>query len=228
MEFNKKYISASIICSDFIDLKKDIELIEDGGADFIHVDMMDGHFVPRLGIFPEILGSIKSLTKKVSLDVHLMTERPLDWLPVLYKYNPEYITVHVESTKHLHYVIQNIKENGIKAGVALNPATPINSLDYLVDDLDLVMVMAINPGIVGHKFIPNMIEKIENLSKYRKDNKAQFLIEVDGGVSFESAPKMIKAGADILVCGSSTIFNQEKPLNIKLNEFIDVLKNSNG
>lgn len=223
MTFKKKYISASIICSDFTDLRGDLKLIEKGGGDLIHIDIMDGHFVPRLGIFPEIIGSIKFLTK-VPLDIHLMVDRPLDWLPVLFQYKPEYITVHSESTKHLHYVIQNIKKNGIKAGVALNPATPIGLIDYLIDGLDLVLVMAINPGIVGHKLIPNMVEKIQKISEYREVNNGKFLIQVDGGIGFETAPEIIRAGADILVCGSSTIFNQKKSLDVTIKALKDILE----
>lgn len=215
--------SASIICSDFLDLKKDIELLEKGRIDLIHIDIMDGHFVPRLGIFPEIITSIKSITD-VPLDVHLMVERPLDWLPILFKIRPEYISVHTESTKHLDYVIRTIKENKIKAGVVINPATSIRVIDYLVDDLDMVALMAINPGIVGHKLIPLMMEKIKRLAKYREKHKGHFLIEVDGGVTFESGLKMVEAGADILVCGSSTIFHQDKPLDIKIKELKKVLE----
>lgn len=223
MKFKKKYISASIICSNFVNLKNDISLLEKGGVDFIHVDIMDGHFVPRLGIFPEIINSIKSLSK-IPLDVHLMVDNPLEWLPIICKYNPKYIAIHAESTKHLHYVIQKINENSIKAGIVINPGTSLNVLDYLSDDLDLVVIMAINPGILGQKLIPSMLNKIKDLSDYRKKNKKKFLIEVDGGVTFESGLKMIKSGADILVCGSSTIFNQNKPLNIKIKEFRQILR----
>ena len=223
MIFDKKYISASIICSDFVDLKKDIKLMEKGGTDFIHIDIMDGNFVPRLGIFPEIITSIKKITH-IPLDVHLMVNNPLKWIPKMVEYKPEYISVHAESTKHLHYAVKKIKENGIKVGVVLNPATPIHVLDYLIEDLDLVVIMGINPGIVGHKFISSMIGKLKRLTEYRKINNGHFLIEVDGGVSFETGPRMIRSGVDIFVCGSSTIFNQEKPLDVKIDEFVKVLK----
>lgn len=218
----KKYISASIICSDFTNLKEDVRLIDMGGVDFIHVDVMDGHFVPRLGIFPEIITSIKSLTK-TKLDIHLMADRPLDWLSILSKNNPEYICVHAESTDNLHYVIQKIRENGIKAGVVLNPATPLSVLDYLISEIDMVVIMMINPGIVGHKLIPTMMDKIKKLKEYRDINNGNFLIEVDGGVNFETGQKMVELGADVLVCGSSTIFNQEKALDVKIREFANLI-----
>lgn len=222
MKDQKRYISASIICSNYLNLENDISLLEKGGVDFIHVDIMDGHFVPRLGIFPEIIESIKSLTK-IPLDIHLMVEDPLKWLSVLEKYEPRYLSVHAESTKQLYYVIQNIKDRGIKVGVVLNPATPINVLDWIINDLDLVVIMGINPGIVGQKLISGTINKIKKLSEYRKNNRLNFLIQVDGGVNFECGQAMINAGANILVCGSSTIFNQEKPLNVKIKEFKKII-----
>lgn len=218
MNHQKKYISASIICSNFINLEKDIRLLEKGGVDFIHIDVMDGHFVPRLGIFPEIINSIKSLTK-IPLDIHIMVEDPITWLPIIAKYNPEYVAVHAESAKQLHSIIKKIKSYGIKAGIVLNPDTTLDVINNLIDDLDLVVIMGILPGILGQKLISATIDKIKDLSNLRKGKNKKFLIETDGGVTFESGPIMIESGADILVCGSSTIFNQEKPLNIKIKKF---------
>lgn len=225
---NKKPVyklGASIICVDFVNLGKDLRLIRKGGADYIHFDVMDGQFVPRFGLPPEFLKSIKSVCK-LPVYVHMMTTNPEPYLKNFVEAGADIIVVHAETCQHLYRTIQMIKNLGARAGVAINPATPLNVLDYILDDLSLVVIMAINPGIVGHKLIPNMFNKIKELKDKIKNHK-NLLIEVDGGVTFETSLKLVKVGADALVCGSSTIFNQIKPIDkqlIKLRKELDILK----
>lgn len=216
---NKQYkLAASLICGDFMNLQKDIKLIEKGKIDYIHFDVMDGVFVPRYGLFPEMITQLRTLSK-VPIDLHLMVSKPEEFLSTFYKAElnqpDDIIVVHIESTHHLDRVIRNIKKLGIKAGVALNPATPLSVLDYVLDDIDVVMLMAINPGIVGHKLIPSSLQKIADL-KEKLSNYQHIEIEIDGGVSFESAPKMINAGATMLVCGTQTIFQHKEPIDQRI------------
>lgn len=211
----KPHLSASIICSDLSNLVKDLKSLEAGGIDSIHFDVMDGVFVPRLGLPPEVLKTIKK-NSKLPIYVHLMLNNPEDYLEIFKDAEADFFIVHVENLNHLHRTIYKIKELKCKVGVALNPATSLHSLDYILDDIDLVMLMAINPGIVGHKIIPNIYKKIEDL-KNKLISHPKIKIKIDGGVSFESAPLMVNKGADILVCGTSTIFKENESLkdNIK-------------
>jgi ribulose-phosphate 3-epimerase len=209
-------LAASLICANTLDLKSEIRSLEKGGIDFIHFDVMDGNFVPRLGLHPEILKAVKSMTK-IPVDVHLMIENPDFFIPELIKAGADIIVVHAESTKHLHRSIKIIRDAGIKAGVALNPGTPLSVLDYVLEDIDLVMLMAINPGIVGHKLIPRALEKISEL-KAKLADYPKMIIEIDGGVTPESAPEMISRGANLLVCGTSIIFKPDMPVGKKLKE----------
>lgn len=215
-------LSASIICANALDLKKDIQQLEDGGIDYLHFDIMDGAFVPRLGLFPEMLASVKAVTK-IPITAHLMIENPDNFIPAFARAGADIIIIHAESTKHLDRSIRLIKNMGIKAGVALNPATPLSFIDYVLDEIDLVMLMAINPGIVGHQLIPGTLKKISDL-KNKLRYYPHILIEIDGGVTFKSAPDMIKMGANMLVCGSSTIFKPGKPISKKIKELRQLLK----
>ncbi len=219
---NKKYkLAASLICGSHINFEKDIKLLEKGGIDYIHFDVMDGNFVPRYGLYPELLRAIKKITD-IPIDVHMMSEDPARYVLDFSKAGADIIAIHAESCKHLHYVIKLIKELGSKAGVVLNYSTPLDILDYIMDDLSLVELMAINPGIVGHKIIPGIMKKIADLRK-KIDNSTNkdIIIEIDGGVTLESAPEMIKAGADLLVCGTSCIFKPDVTVDIKIGEFKD-------
>lgn len=216
-------LAASLICADMLRLEDEIRRLEGGGADFIHFDVMDGSFVPRYGLHPEMLKAIKSISD-IPVDVHLMVQNPEPYIPNFILAGADYIVIHAESTPHLHRALKKIKDKGIRAGVALNHTTPLNYLDYILDDIDLVMLMAINPGIVGHKLIPQAMDKIKDLK--RKIKHRNILIEIDGGVTFESAPKMVQAGANILVCGSSTIFNQDLPSDSQLRKLKVHLDNS--
>lgn len=217
MNTNKTYkLAASLVCSNMLDLEAEIRSLEEGGIDYIHFDVMDGNFVPRLGLHPEMLKAIKSITD-VPVDVHLMIDNPDFFIPDFVKAGGDIIVVHAETTKHLHYTIKMIRDMGARAGVALNPGTPLNVLDYVLDDIDLVMLMAINPGIVGHKLIPRALDKISEL-KEKLVNHPNIIIEVDGGVNPESAPEMIKRGANLLVCGTSMIFKPDVAVGEKLKE----------
>lgn len=217
MKINTSYkLAASLICSDMLNIRSDIESLESGGIDYIHVDVMDGSFVPRLGIHPEMISAVKSITN-IPIDVHLMIDRPDFFIPDFAKAGGNIIIVHAESMNYLHRAIKIIRDVGARAGVALNPETSLHSLNYVLDDIDLVMLMAINPGIVGHKLIPRMLDKISEL-KEKLIDYPEMIIAIDGGVNPESAPEMIKRGANFLVCGSSMIFKQGNEIGEKVRE----------
>lgn len=200
-------LAPSILSADFSRLGEHVSLIEEGGADLIHVDVMDGHFVPNISFGASVM---KSLNDKTGLkyDVHLMIENPDKYLEDFVTEKTEYITVHQEACIHLHRTIQHIKGLGIKAGVSINPATPVCILEDILADVDLVLVMSVNPGFGGQKFIPRALDKIKALDKIRKEQGLEFLIEVDGGVTLNNAVEIAEAGADILVAGSA-VFGAE-------------------
>lgn len=216
-------LAASLICANHLNFEQDIKLLEAGGIDQIHFDVMDGHFVPRLGLYPELLQSIKTLTK-LPVDVHMMMDNYEFIIPAFVKSGADYIVVHAEPTHHLHRVVKLIRDLGAKAGVALNITTPLSALDYVLDDISLVMLMAINPGIVGHKLIPQVYNKIKEL-KEKIANHPDIIIEIDGGVSPESAAQMINFGANTLVCGTSAIFKPGGKLDDKVKEFRSIIEN---
>lgn len=195
-------LAPSILSADFSQLGKQVELIERGGADLIHVDVMDGHFVPNISFGAAVM---KSVEKCVSLnfDVHLMIENPDDYIEDFMTLRTEFITVHQEACTHLHRTIGHIKNLGAKAGVSLNPATPVSTLEEILDELDLVLIMSVNPGFGGQKFINSSLRKIKKLSEIRRERGLDFQIEVDGGVTTENACMLAEAGADILVAGSA-------------------------
>lgn len=216
-------LTASLVCANMLALKEEVALMEIGGIDYIHFDVMDGLFVPRYGLHPEMLKAVKSMTK-LPVDVHLMVQNPEPYIDDFAKAGAEFFAPHIEPLYHVHRIIKKARDAGMRPGVALNPGTPLNVLDSIIDDIDLVILMAINPGIVGHKLIPGMINKIAALKKYIGGR--DILIQIDGGVTFETAPIMLNAGADMLVCGSSTIFkpdttvaNKTKELRTHLNSY---------
>jgi ribulose-phosphate 3-epimerase len=216
-------LSASLICADMLNLGKEIDLINQSGCEYIHFDVMDGVFVPRFGLYPEILSFIRKRTN-LPVDVHLMTVEPEKYIKVFVDAGASLIAVHVEACNQLHRTISEIRKFGIQAGVALNPATPLSILDYLLDEIDLVLLMAINPGIVGHKLIPKAFDKISELKQKLGAKYKNIIIEIDGGVSFDSAALMIESGANMLVCGSSTIFKPEIGVDIKTKELMSHLQ----
>ncbi|WP_174733885.1 ribulose-phosphate 3-epimerase [Mesobacillus harenae] len=200
-------IAPSILSADFAKLGQEILDVERGGADFIHVDVMDGHYVPNITIGPLIVEAIRPITK-LPLDVHLMIENPDQYIEAFAKAGADYLTVHVEATPHIHRTIHYIKSFGVKAGVVLNPATPVEAIKHIISDVDMVLLMSVNPGFGGQKFIPSVLEKIKQVKKMADENNVTIDIEVDGGVNEETARLCVEAGATVLVAGSA-IYNAE-------------------
>ncbi len=215
----KIQISPSILSADFSQLGNEIKRLEEGGADMIHVDVMDGHFVPNLTIGPPVIKTLRKYTK-LPFDVHLMISPVHKYIEDYAKAGANIITIHPEATSNLKESIDLIKKLNVKVGVSLNPDTKINIIENILDKIDLVLVMSVYPGFGGQKFIPEAIKKIENLSNLKKNKNLNFDIEVDGGINFENNKIVIKAGANILVSGT-TIFKENNG-NIKKN--IDFLK----
>ncbi len=216
-------LAPSILAADFLKLGEEIQAAEAAGVDMLHIDIMDGHFVPNITIGPSIVQSIRKITS-LPLDVHLMIEEPDKYLRDFIKAGADYLTVHYEASVHLHRTVQRIKESGIKAGVSLNPATPIWNLEHILPYTDLALLMSVNPGFGGQEFIPEVIEKIKILKKLLREKGLTTLIEVDGGVKIENAPEIISAGADILVMGSA--FFNSKDYGTVIKQFREILKNS--
>ncbi len=200
-------IAPSILSADFANLERDIRMIENAGCDWIHVDVMDGHFVPNLTIGPPVLRRLREITS-LPLDVHLMISDPDRSIGLYRKAGADYITVHQEACVHLQRTLQSIRQSGAKAGVALNPATPPETLNYALDDLDLILVMTVNPGFGGQTFLPSAAKKIPVLKKMTAGRS--ILIEVDGGIQTDTGSRVIQAGADVLVAGSF-VFHSPDP-----------------
>ena len=198
---NLKKLSASILSADFGRLAEQVHLAEQAGVDWIHVDVMDGHFVPNLTIGPAVTEAIRKATK-LPLDVHLMIEHPERYVKDFVDAGADWLGIHVEATVHLERLIQNIKELGAKATVTLNPATPLDHLEYVLSEVDMVLLMTVNPGFSGQKFIPGVLPKIRRLRQLIDQQKLPVLIEVDGGVSTTTVADIAAAGADVLVSGS--------------------------
>jgi ribulose-phosphate 3-epimerase len=198
-------ISPSVLSADFTKLAEQIHQVEEAGTEVLHIDIMDGHFVPNITFGPFILKQIRKITK-LTLDVHLMISDPDKYASSFVDAGADYITVHQESTLHLHRSVQHIKHLGVKAGVSLNPGTHHNTLEYVLDDLDLVLVMSVNPGFGGQAFIPSSINKIKSIRKMINDKNLNTLIEVDGGVTTKNIEEIVRAGANWLVAGSA-VFN---------------------
>lgn len=200
-------IAPSILSANFAKLGEEITEVENSGADYIHVDVMDGHFVPNITIGPLIVDAIRPVTD-LPLDVHLMIENPDRYIPTFAKAGASIISVHQEACPHLHRTIQLIKDQGVKAGVVINPATPVEMIKETLSYVDLVLVMTVNPGFGGQSFIHETLPKIKFLDELRKEHQYSFELEVDGGVNAETAKLCTDAGADVLVAGSA-IFNKE-------------------
>ena len=200
-------IAPSILSADFAALGEAIARVEAAGADLLHVDVMDGHFVPNLTIGPPVIESIRKRTR-LPLDVHLMIEEPERWVETYVRSGADYVTVHVEASAHLERTLTLIREAGARAGAALNPSTPPEALQYVLDDLDLVLVMSVNPGFGGQSFIPSAYEKIRRLRTILADRPV--LVSVDGGVKADNAGALAQAGAGLLVAGSA-IFGAPDP-----------------
>ena len=197
-----KKLAPSILSADFSRLAEDVGQIEKGGADYIHVDVMDGHFVPNISYGAVVMKSLEGKTN-LPYDVHLMIENPDQFLEDFVTPNTAYITVHQEACPHLHRTVQHIKSLGVKAGVSINPATTLATLDYILEDVDMVLIMSVNPGFGGQKFIPSALEKIRELAEIRRAEDLDFEIEIDGGVNLDNVQEIASAGTDIIVAGSA-------------------------
>jgi len=197
-----KLIAPSILSADFSKLGDEIKAVESAGADWIHADVMDGHFVPNITIGPLVVEAVRRVTD-LPIDVHLMIENPDNYISAFAEAGASYISVQVETCIHLNHTVQLIKDCGAHAGVVLNPATPVSSLEWIIEDVDYVLIMSVNPGFGGQAFIPSSLEKIKALRKQIRDRGLAALIEVDGGVNEKTISEIAAAGADILVAGSA-------------------------
>jgi ribulose-phosphate 3-epimerase len=202
-------IAPSILSANFATLGDQVRAVEQAGAEFLHIDVMDGHFVPNLTIGPLVVQALRPVSGLV-FDVHLMIENPDRYINDFAAAGADIITVHAEACPHLHRTLQMIKQAGAKAGLAFNPATPPAGLDYVLPLTDLVLVMTVNPGFGGQKFIPEMLPKIQSISRFLRDHKPDVWLEVDGGINMETACGAAKAGAGVLVAGSA-VFGDADP-----------------
>ena len=202
-------IAPSLLSANFLKLDQDCAMLNASEAEWFHLDVMDGRFVPNISFGLPIIAAVRKATDKVC-DVHLMIEEPEKYAQAFKDAGADVLTVHIEACKHLHRNIQQIKSLGMKAGIALNPHTPVSSIEEIIADVDLICVMSVNPGFGGQKFIPATLSKIKHLKQLILEKKATALIEVDGGVTLENAASIIEAGADVLVAGN-TVFGSSSP-----------------
>lgn len=220
----QKKISPSVMCVDFFELTESIKAFEENKIELLHVDIMDGSFVPNFTLGTDFVKALKSKTD-IPLDIHFMIDNPetkIDWFDFG---EGDYVSVHAEATKHLHKTVAMIKERGAKAMVAINPATPISAIEEVVDYIDAVLVMTVNPGFAGQKLVESTLGKIQRLRKYLDENgRADVEIEVDGNVSFENAEKMNKAGANIFVAGTSSVFKKGTDMKDNIEKLREIIK----
>jgi len=209
-----KKLATSILDVDFTCLERELRKIESGGVDLIHLDIMDGNFVPNISFGPRIVESIKSITS-LPLEVHLMVEKPENHIKSFVDAGGDIIIVHYETSKHLDRLIQTINESKVKSGIALNPATPLSVIEYLINKIDILLLMTVNPGFGGQKFIPEMITKIEKARKIIDNQKKSISLAVDGGINLDNISEVIKAGAEIIVLGQIISKSANPEMTIK-------------
>ncbi|BEI55752.1 MULTISPECIES: ribulose-phosphate 3-epimerase [Butyricimonas] len=207
-------VSPSLLSADFLHLSKDIEMVNRSQADWFHLDIMDGVFVPNISYGLPVVSQIKKMATK-PLDVHLMIVQPERYVEAFHKAGADILTVHYETCTHLHRTIQQIKAQGMKAGVSLNPHTPVSLLEDVIEDIDVVLLMSVNPGFGGQSFIEQTINKVDKLKKLIMESNSHTLIEIDGGVNFETGKRLVNAGADALVAGSFVFNSPDPEANIK-------------
>ena len=207
-------VSPSLLSADFLHLSKDIEMVNHSQADWFHLDIMDGVFVPNISYGLPVVSQIKKMATK-PLDVHLMIVQPERYVEAFHKAGSDILTVHYEACTHLHRTIQQIKAQGMKAGVSLNPHTPVSLLEDVIEDIDVVLLMSVNPGFGGQTFIEQTINKVDKLKKLIMESNSHTLIEIDGGVNFETGKRLVNAGADALVAGSFVFNSPDPEANIK-------------
>ena len=210
----KHLVAPSMLAADFANLQRDIEMINDSQADWFHLDIMDGLFVPNISFGIPVVEAIDRHARK-PLDVHLMIENPDRYLEGFHRAGADLLTVHIEACPHLHRSIQKIHSLGIKAGVSLNPHTPVSSLEAIIQDVDLVLIMSVNPGFGGQSFIPRSLDKIRKLNQMIRQSGSSALIEVDGGVTTANAAELVEMGANVLVAGSFVFTNQDPHTTIE-------------
>lgn len=206
-------LSPSILAADFANLGQDVKKVADAGAHYIHLDVMDGAFVPNISIGIPVITSLRKCTDKV-FDVHLMVQEPDRYVEDFVKAGADLITVHVEACMHLHRTIQHIKSLGVRAGVVLNPSTPVSSLEYILEEVDMVLLMSVNPGFGGQKYIPSTTRKLRELKAMIEAKGLDVEIEVDGGVTLDNVDEIIEAGANVIVAGSS-VFKGDARSNVR-------------
>ena len=202
-------IAPSILSADFANLERDIRLVDEKGADYIHVDVMDGQFVPNITLGPNLVSAIRPVTD-LPLDVHLMVQEPERFIEAFAEAGADILTIHQESTVHIHRGMQMIKNAGVKAGVVINPGTPVSAIEHVLSMADLVLIMTVNPGFGGQAFLPECLTKVEQLDALRKEKGYSYEIEIDGGVDDNTAKSCVDAGADVLVAGSY-VYNAPEP-----------------
>lgn len=207
-------VSPSLLSADFLHLSKDIEMVNRSQADWFHLDIMDGVFVPNISYGLPVVSQIKKIATK-PLDVHLMIVQPERYVEAFHKAGADILTVHYETCTNLHRTIQQIKSQGMKAGVSLNPHTPVSLLEDVIEDIDVVLLMSVNPGFGGQSFIEQTINKVDKLKKLIMESNSHTLIEIDGGVNFETGKRLVNAGADALVAGSFVFNSPDPEANIK-------------
>ena len=207
-------IAASLLSADFAELKNEIRSVEQGGADWLHLDVMDGHFVPNITFGPFIAGAIRKITD-LPLDVHLMITDPLKYAPEFAKAGADYITIHAEVIEDLKYAVDQIKKLKVKAGLSVNPETPLDKVLAVIGEIDLFLVMSVHPGFGGQKFMPEVLDKVKKLKKLKAEGRTKALISIDGGINPETSRQALSAGVEVLVAGAAVFGAPDRAAQIK-------------